>query len=38
MGKESKDGIYFPLSDSWDLKKDRIRDCTYRLKKLLEKI
>jgi hypothetical protein len=38
MGKESKDGIYFPLSDSWRLKEDRIKDCTYRIKKLLEKI
>jgi hypothetical protein len=38
MGKESKDGIYFPLSDSWKLKEDRIRDCTYRIKKLLENI
>jgi hypothetical protein len=38
MGKESKDGIYFPLSDSWKLKEDRIKDCTYRLNKLLEKI
>jgi hypothetical protein len=38
MGKESKDGIYFPLSDSWKLKEDRIRDCTHRIKKLLEKM
>jgi hypothetical protein len=38
MGKESKDGIYFPLSNSWKLKEDRIRDCTYRIKKILEKL
>jgi hypothetical protein len=38
MGKESKDGINFPLSDSWKSEKDRIKDCTYRIKKLLEGI
>jgi hypothetical protein len=36
MGKDSKDGIYFPLSDSWKLKEDRIRDCSYRINQLLE--
>jgi hypothetical protein len=35
MGKESKDGIYFPLSDSWRLNEDRIKDCTYRINQLL---
>jgi len=35
-GKESKDGMYFPLSDSWKLKEDRIKDCTYKIKKILE--
>jgi len=34
MGKESKDGINFPLSDSWKSDKDRIKDCTYRINKL----
>jgi len=38
MGKESKDGINFPLSDSWKSDEDRIKDCTYRINKLLEKI
>ncbi|HCC36259.1 MAG TPA: hypothetical protein DEQ14_00830 [Treponema sp.] len=38
MGKESKDAISFPLSDSWRMEKDRINDCTYRIKKLLERI
>jgi hypothetical protein len=36
MGKESKDGIYFPLSDSWKLKEDRIRDCSYKMNQLLK--
>jgi hypothetical protein len=38
MGKETKDGINFPLSDSWrnvDIRKD---DCTYRIEKLLNKL
>ena len=38
MGKVSKDGINFPLSDSWKTEENRINDCTYRIKKLLEKI
>jgi len=38
MGKESKDGINFPLSKSWIKEEDRIKDCTYRIKKLIEKI
>jgi hypothetical protein len=38
MGKESKDGINFPLSDSWRKEEDRIKDCTYRIKKLLDAI
>jgi hypothetical protein len=38
MGKESKDGINFPLSDSWKSEEDRIKDCTYRIKKLLDGI
>ena len=38
MGKEVKDGIYFPLSDSWRKEEDRIKDCTYRIKKLVEKL
>ena len=36
MGKESKDGIYLPLSDSWKLKEDRIRDCSYKINQLLK--
>jgi hypothetical protein len=38
MGKESKDGINFPLSDSWRKEEDRIKDCTYRIRKLLDNI
>jgi hypothetical protein len=38
IGKESKDGINFPLSDSWRTDENRIEDCTYRINKLLEKI
>jgi len=38
MGKLSKDGISFPLSDSWKTDENRIKDCTYRINKLLENI
>ena len=38
MGIESKDGINFPLSDSWRKVEDRIKDCTYRIEKLINKI
>ena len=38
MGKESKDGINFPLSDSWKKDENRIKDCTYRINKLLGKL
>jgi hypothetical protein len=36
MGKEAKDGIYLPLSDSWKMQEDRIRDCTYRISRAIE--
>jgi hypothetical protein len=35
MGKESKDGVNYPLSDTWRNGKDRISDCTYRISKIL---
>jgi hypothetical protein len=38
MGKESKDGIYFPLSDSWRDNENRIQDCSYRIGRLMERI
>jgi hypothetical protein len=37
MGKESKDGINFPLSDTWKIEENRIKDCTYRINNLLKK-
>jgi len=38
LGKNAKDGINFPLSDSWKTEENRIKDCTYRINKLLETI
>lgn len=38
MGKEAKDGIYLPLSDSWRRSEDRIADCTKRVKSLLGRL
>jgi hypothetical protein len=38
MGKESKDGINFPLSDSWRNVNIRKDDCTYRIEKLLNEL
>ena len=38
LGKASKDGINFPLSDSWRSEENRIKDCTYRINKLLVRI
>ena len=38
MGKEAKDGILFPLSDYWKTEENRVKDCTYRIRKLLESI
>jgi hypothetical protein len=38
MGKEVKDGILFPLSDYWKTEENMIKDCTYRIRKLLESI
>ncbi|MHB9295263.1 hypothetical protein PilKf_01005 [Pillotina sp. SPG140] len=38
MGRESKDGINFPLSDTWRTEKERVDDCSYRIKKLLNTI
>jgi hypothetical protein len=33
-----KDGIHFPLSDSWRKIEDRKRDCTTRVIRLIEKL
>lgn len=35
---KAKDGIYFPLSDSWRNAEDRKLDCTERISNLLQKI
>lgn len=36
MGATVKDGIHFPLSDSWRKPEDRKRDCTVRITKLMQ--
>ena len=36
MGAAVKDGIHFPLSDSWRKPEDRKRDCTVRVEELLK--
>lgn len=38
MGSTVKDGIHFPLSDSWHKTEDRKRDCTSRVLRLLDKL
>lgn len=38
MGTGVKDGVQFPLSDSWRKKESRVKDCTYRITKLIGKI
>jgi hypothetical protein len=38
LGQQTKDGIYFPISDSWRKAEDRQRDCSARIQKLLDKL
>jgi len=38
LGQKSKDGTYFPLSNSWHKSFIRKQDCTIRIEKLLEKV
>ncbi|MDD4590645.1 MAG: hypothetical protein PHG06_09505 [Parabacteroides sp.] len=38
MGSDVKDGIHFPLSDSWRKIEDRKRDCTLRVTRFLDKL
>lgn len=38
LGKQSNDGIYFPLSDSWRKEEYRKADCTERINALLNTI
>lgn len=35
LGADAKDGIYFPLSDSWRSTADRKADCTERIEQIL---
>ncbi|MDR1705152.1 MAG: hypothetical protein LBS19_10795 [Clostridiales bacterium] len=36
MGAEARDGIYFPLSDSWRNPSDRRLDCSHRVRALID--
>ena len=38
MGKDAKDGVYFPLSDDWRKKETREADCTERVERLMGKL
>lgn len=38
LGPGAKDGVYFPLSDSWRKAEDRVSDCTERISRLLQSI
>lgn len=38
MGKDAKDGVYFPLSDDWRKAEIREADCTERVERLLGKL
>lgn len=38
MGTVTKDGIYFPLSDSWRNAENRRLDCTVRIMKLMARL
>lgn len=38
LGTRVKDGIYFPLSDSWRKEEDRKADCTYRIESINNKL
>ena len=38
MGAGVKDGVYFPLSDSWRKAEDRKRDCTERIERVLREL
>lgn len=38
LGKEAKDGIYFPLSDDWRRRETRIADCTARIGQVIRSI
>lgn len=38
LGTGVKDGVYFPLSDSWRKQEYRVSDCTERITRLLQKL
>ena len=38
LGKQARDGVYFPLSNSWRKAEDRKKDCTYRINGILKKL
>lgn len=38
FGVSAKDHLHFPLSDSWRKSSDRIKDCTYRIEKIITNI
>ena len=38
LGAAARDGVYFPISDSWQKPENRRKDCTERIEKLLEAI
>jgi len=38
LSAKSKDGIWFPLCDSWRNAENRIQDCTYRINNLLQNL
>lgn len=38
MGPKAKDGVYFPLSDDWRRRENRMADCTERIERLLGRL
>ncbi len=38
MGANAKDGVYYPLSDSWRSARERRADCTERIEALLRRL
>ncbi len=38
LGVQAKDNLHFPLSDSWRSSSDRIKDCTYKIDKIITNI
>lgn len=38
LGRDSKDNILFPLSDSWRKDEDRVKDCTFVISNIIKKL